>query len=63
MKSVGVKTIDELYNSQIYESSIAAQELGITKGYRLVINQGENGGQTVGHVHIHILGGEKLKDF
>lgn len=32
MKSVGVKTIDELYNSQIYESSIAAQELGITKG-------------------------------
>ena len=39
------------------------EELGITNGYRLVINQGENGGQTVNHVHIHILGGEKLKDF
>ncbi len=38
-------------------------ELGLTNGYRLVINQGEHGGQTVNHVHIHILGGEKLKDF
>lgn len=39
------------------------KELGIANGYRLIINQGEDGGQTVGHVHIHILGGEKLKDF
>ena len=39
------------------------EELGITGGYRLVINQGENAGQSVDHVHIHILGGEKLKDF
>lgn len=39
------------------------EELGVSNGYRLVINQGEHGGQTVHHVHIHILGGEKLKDF
>ena len=39
------------------------EELGITGGYRLVVNQGENAHQTVAHVHIHILGGEKLKDF
>ncbi len=38
------------------------EELGITNGYRLLINQGEDAGQTVAHVHIHILGGEKLKD-
>ena len=38
-------------------------ELGLTNGYRLLINQGEDAGQTVNHVHIHILGGEKLKDF
>ena len=38
------------------------EELGITGGYRLLINQGENAGQTVNHIHIHILGGEKLKD-
>ncbi len=38
-------------------------KLGITEGYRLVINQGENAGQTVNHIHIHILGGEKLSEF
>lgn len=39
------------------------KELGLPNGYRVIINQGEDGGQTVGHIHIHILGGEKLKDF
>ena len=28
-----------------------------------LINQGENGGQTVHHLHIHLLGGEPLGDF
>lgn len=37
--------------------------LGLEEGYRVVINQGENGGQTVNHLHIHLLGGEKLGDF
>jgi histidine triad (HIT) family protein len=32
-------------------------------GYRVVINQGVNGGQTVHHLHIHLLGGEMLADF
>ena len=35
-------------------------KLGLSDGYRLVINQGENAGQTVHHLHIHILGGETL---
>ena len=30
-------------------------------GYRLVINAGNDGGQTVPHLHIHILGGRQLK--
>ncbi len=38
------------------------EELGITNGYRLIINQGQDAGQTVAHIHIHILGGEKLKE-
>ena len=38
-------------------------ELGLTNGYRLFINQGADAGQTVNHIHIHILGGEKLKDY
>ena len=35
---------------------IAAQ-LGLREGYRLVINQGDNGGQTVYHLHLHLMGG------
>ncbi len=35
-------------------------ELGLGGGYRLVVNQGEHAGQTVRHLHIHILGGEDL---
>lgn len=34
--------------------------LHLEKGYRLIINQGEYAGQTVPHLHIHILGGEPL---
>ncbi len=37
-----------------------APSLGLEDGYRLVINQGESAGQTVPHLHIHILGGEPL---
>jgi len=37
-----------------------AETLGLKDGYRLVVNQGENAGQTVKHLHIHILGGEML---
>ena len=39
------------------------ETLGLQGGYRVIINQGENGGQTVPHLHIHLLGGEKLSDF
>ena len=38
-----------------------ARDLGIAKdGYRIVSNVGENGGQTVGHIHFHMLGGRNL---
>lgn len=38
-----------------------AAELGIReKGFRLVINTGEDGGQTVQHLHIHLLGGKPM---
>lgn len=37
-----------------------AESNGCGNGYRLVINQGDDAGQTVFHLHIHILGGEKL---
>jgi len=40
-----------------------AKEEGISEsGYRLVINCGEEGGQLVPHLHLHLLGGKKLSD-
>ena len=38
-----------------------ADQLGLTAaGYRLVINDGDAAGQTVHHVHVHVLGGRQL---
>lgn len=37
-----------------------AKNEGLTNGYRVVSNVGEDGGQTVRHLHFHILGGKKL---
>jgi len=37
-----------------------AKELKLEKGYRIVNNCGEDGGQTVGHLHFHVLGGRLL---
>lgn len=38
---------------------IAAEE-GLTNGYRVVSNCGQDAGQTVNHLHFHILGGKQL---
>ena len=37
-----------------------AKEQGLDKGYRIVNNCGEDGGQTVQHLHFHLLGGRKM---
>jgi histidine triad (HIT) family protein len=34
-----------------------ARTKGLTKGYRVVVNTGPDGGQTVDHLHVHLLGG------
>ena len=47
--------------SHIFETiPMIAKEEGLTGGYRVVSNIGEDGGQTVRHLHFHILGGSKL---
>jgi histidine triad (HIT) family protein len=38
-----------------------AEQLGLTNGYRTVVNSGRDGGQTVDHLHIHLLAGRPLK--
>jgi len=40
---------------------VAATEGLVEKGYRFVINQGTHGGQSVGHLHLHILGGRQME--
>ena len=39
-----------------------ASELGLADGYRVITNIGENGCQSVKHLHFHILGGKKLSE-
>lgn len=37
-----------------------AKDLGLENGFRVINNCGKDGGQTVGHIHFHILGGRTL---
>ena len=39
---------------------IARKEGVSERGYRLITNIGENAGQTIEHLHLHLIGGEKL---
>jgi len=38
-----------------------ARQLGLSQGYRIVVNCGQHGGQTVDHLHFHLLGGRRLE--
>ena len=38
-----------------------AMKLNLANGFRLVVNCGTDGGQTVDHLHIHLLGGRSLR--
>jgi histidine triad (HIT) family protein len=60
-----VNTIDETHQSLMGKMMIVARlisvDLGIDKsGYRLVINCNKDGGQTVYHLHMHLMGGRQL---
>lgn len=44
----------------VYVATQIAQKEGLADGYRLVINNGADGGQTVFHLHVHLLGGRSL---
>jgi len=39
-----------------------AEKLGLSGGYRIISNVGEDGCQSVKHLHFHILGGKKLSE-
>ncbi|KAL1766344.1 histidine triad nucleotide-binding protein 1, partial [Sigmodon hispidus] len=37
-----------------------AADLGLKRGYRVVVNEGADGGQSVYHIHLHVLGGRQM---
>ena len=39
---------------------VAIEENIIENGYRWVINTGDDGGQTVDHIHLHLIGGRQM---
>jgi histidine triad (HIT) family protein len=59
----GVAQLPEIGDHQYLLNAAGkiASQLGLSGGYRLVINQGLDAGQTVDHLHVHLLGGRKLE--
>lgn len=65
---VHIRSVNEINseNSEIighiFEAACKlAKEFSLEKGYRIVNNCGEDGGQTVEHLHFHLLGGRSMK--
>ena len=53
---------DELIAHIFQVIKLIAKEQGLDNGFRLVSNIGEDGGQTVKHLHFHILGKKKFSE-
>ena len=54
----------DLIGSMVLVAKELAKKYEIDEsGYRLVWNTNEDGGQTVYHIHLHLLGGQKLREF
>lgn len=47
--------------AKVFEAAAKiAEQQGLENGFRVVTNVGKDGGQTVGHIHFHLLGGRLL---
>ena len=59
----GITAENSSYVARIFEAipKIAASE-GLENGYRVITNCGEDGCQSVKHLHFHLLGGKKLPE-
>ncbi len=56
LEAVDFETVAHIYRV----AQKLADELGLKDGYRIVTNIGKDGGQTVGHLHFHLLGGRAM---
>ena len=59
---VGEATIGDqaLLGHLLLTAAKVARDLGLAGGFRLVINNGRDGGESVPHLHVHLLGGRAL---
>ncbi|KAF8795091.1 Histidine triad nucleotide-binding protein 1 like protein [Argiope bruennichi] len=51
----------ELIGHLLLVAKKVAKEKGLCNGFRIVINDGPEGGQSVYHLHVHVLGGRSLR--
>lgn len=49
-----------LVGHMVFLATQLARQEGLDGGYRLVMNNGSEGGQTVFHIHLHLLGGRQM---
>jgi histidine triad (HIT) family protein len=61
VRSLAELADQELAGRLLLRAAAVARDLGLTAGYRVVINTGEQGGQTVEHLHLHVLGGRAMR--
>jgi len=52
---------EQLVGKMMRTGAKIAADLGLADGFRLVFNNGAGAGQTVFHIHLHILGGRQLE--
>jgi histidine triad (HIT) family protein len=61
----GVSALKDEHASLVGEMMLAArniaEQLGIGDGYRIVVNNGRKAGQSVFHLHLHLLGGRPMR--
>ena len=62
----GVQAATEEHAALLGHLMVVARKLAeaeglLEDGFRLVVNAGENGGQEVPHLHVHVLGGRRMK--
>lgn len=50
----------DLLGHLLWTAAEIARTKNLARGYRIVINTGEDGGQTVDHLHIHLIGGRAM---
>ena len=50
----------QLLGHMMWVATKVAKDQGANNGYRIVINDGHDGGQHVYHLHLHVLAGRKM---